>query len=222
MPLTRPEDVISHLAKGEAHWRDEYSAKELALAWSKAGNEFPSAVQNLFNASVEYKDAEFIDGFFEREVDLGTAGRNSQTDLMVVIGIGKKLGIVAVEVKVDEPFGELVATWNDNSDGKILRLKTLCSTLGLYPDKVGDLRYQLLHRTASAIYEAKRYRSDHALMLVHSFSPTKKSFSDFSDFAKAMGIGLTDTGLISSSKVCEGVNISLAWVADRFASRTYQ
>ncbi len=38
-----------------------------------------------------------IDGFFERQVGLGSPGRNSQTDLMVVAGLGGELGIIAVE-----------------------------------------------------------------------------------------------------------------------------
>jgi hypothetical protein len=49
----------------------------------------------------------------------------------------------------------------------------LCATLGLNTSDVGGLRYQLLHRTASAVYEAQRYRSRRAIMLVHSFSPMK-------------------------------------------------
>jgi len=35
-------------------------------------------------------------------------------------------------------------------------------------EQARPLRYQLLHRTASAIYEAKRYRTDLAGMLVHN------------------------------------------------------
>jgi len=53
-----------------------------------------------------------------------------------------------------------------------------------------DIRYQLLHRTASAIYEAQRYRTGRALMLVHSFSLTDASFPDFQAFAELMAMPL--------------------------------
>jgi hypothetical protein len=218
VPLTKPEDVIPHLAKGKAHWKSEFSAKELAVAWSRVKNDFPVTVKSLLRTCPEFRDAELIDGFFEREVDLGTAGRNSQTDLMVVVGIGERLGIIAVEGKVDEPFGDRVSEWNDGSVEKNERLKVLCSTLGLSPGDVGEIRYQLLHRTASAVYEAKRYRCDQALMLVHTFSPTNRWYSDFAAFADAMGMSLLNSGTISSTKICDGVNIRLAWVKDSFAA----
>jgi hypothetical protein len=76
---------------------DQRFAKELAICRSNAGNDFPLAVKRLLSSSPEFHKAELVDGIFEREVDLGTAGRNSQTDLMGVIGIEEKLGVIAVE-----------------------------------------------------------------------------------------------------------------------------
>ena len=40
-------------------------------------------------------------------------------------------------------------------------------------------KYQLLHRTASAIIEAERFNANHALMLVHSFSLANEWYGDF-------------------------------------------
>ncbi len=45
---------------------------------------------------------------FERDLELGTPGRNSQTDLMVVAGLGKELVIIAVEGKAVESFADPV------------------------------------------------------------------------------------------------------------------
>ena len=112
VPLLKPEDVIPHLAKQEAHWRTGYSAQELAVAWSKAGNDFPRSVRKALNTAPEYVDAEFVDSFFEREVELGSPGRNSQTDLMAIAGLHDGLAIIAVEGKMEESFAELVANWN--------------------------------------------------------------------------------------------------------------
>jgi hypothetical protein len=213
VPLVKPEDVIPHLAKQELHWRAGYSAQELAVAWSSSGNDFPAVVRAVLNTAPEYAQAEFVDGFFEREVELGSPGRNSQTDLMVIAGLDDELGIIAVEGKVEESFAELVMDWN-STRGKQRRLERLCETLGLDAAQVGGIRYQLLHRTASAIYEAKRYRCRHALMLVHSFSPTHRWFEDFAAFSCAMCLPIKQPDLCSSAKACEGVSLRLAWVAD--------
>jgi hypothetical protein len=213
VPLTKPEDVIPHLAKQELHWRAGYSAQELAIAWFEANNDLPVSVRAVLSTAPEYAGAVLIDGFFEREVDLKTAGRNSQTDLMVVAGLGDELGIIAVEGKVEESFAEPVRQWND-SPGKRARLEGLCASLGLGPTCVDNLRYQLLHRTASAIYEARRYRCHHAIMLVHSFSPGHRGFDDFAAFSHVMDMPIDKPGHCSPPKLCEGVSLRLAWVSD--------
>jgi hypothetical protein len=213
VPLVRPEDVIPHLAMKELHWRPGYSAQELVAAWSMSKNDFPAPVRSVLETAPEYARAELIDGFFEREVDLGSVGRNSQTDLMVVAGLDERLGIIAVEGKVEESFADCVRDWN-TTPGKQHRLEGLCGTLGLDIASIGAIRYQLLHRTASAIYEAKRYRSRHALMLVHSFSPTHRWFEDFVAFSCALGIPMREIGQCSPAMVCGGVSLRVAWVAD--------
>ena len=214
VPLVEPEDIIPHLAKQKRHWKAGYSARELVLAWHNAPSGIPKSVRSVIESRPEFGSTELIDGFFEREVDLRTPGRNSQTDLMAVVAWGEKLGTIAVEGKVDEPFGELVLAWNDGSAGKERRLAGLCATLGIDPDRAQGLRYQLLHRAASAVYEAQRYRCHQAIMLVHSFSSAKKWFYDFADFSDSMGISVSAPNTISASKKCDGISLNLAWVSD--------
>ena len=50
------------------------------------------------------------------------------------------------------------------------------------------LRYQLFHRSASALLEAQRYDASTALLLVHSFSSAKAGFADYAAFLRALGI----------------------------------
>jgi hypothetical protein len=213
IPLIKPEDVIPHLAKQEHHWKSGHSAQELAVAWSSAENNFPASVQATLKSNPEYGHAELVDAFFEREVDLGSSGRNSQTDLMVILGLADELAVMAVEGKVEESFAELVSEWN-TTPGKQGRLERLCETLGLDPAAVGGIRYQLLHRTASAIYEAKRYRCRRAIMLVHSFSRTHRWFEDFAAFSRIMDLPIARPDILSAAKICAGVALRLAWVAD--------
>jgi len=112
VPLLKAGDVIPHLAKQESHWRAGYSAHELGKAWSNARNDFPLAVRTVLDTAPEYVGVELIDGFFERELELGSPGRNSQTDLMVIAGLRSELAIIAVEGKVDESFADLVGDWS--------------------------------------------------------------------------------------------------------------
>ena len=102
---------------------------------------------------------ELIEGFFEKETDLRSRGRPSQTDLLALIGDGEGFAVLGVEGKVDEPFGPLVSEWlTEASANKRARLSVLQETLGLADHNVSNLRYQLLHRTTAAIYEAQRYK----------------------------------------------------------------
>ena len=123
--------------------------------------------------------------------------------------------VIAVEGKVDEPFGDRVSAWNDHSPGKERRLAALCGSLGLRVVDVEDIRYQLLHRTASAIYEAQRYRTPRTIMLVHSFSVADTSFGDFQAFAEVMGMPVPAVNQVSAERECEGIRLRLAWVKDR-------
>jgi hypothetical protein len=94
-----------------------------------------------------------------------------------------------IEGKVDEPFGPQLGEWIiDASSGKAARLSLLCEVPGLEQRALPyDLQYQLLHRTASAVIEAERFKTNAAAMLVHSFLPTKGWFDAFAHFASLFG-----------------------------------
>lgn len=51
-----------------------------------------------------------------------------------------------------------------------------------------SIHYQLLHRTASALIEAERFKTDAAAMIVHSFSPSRKWFPAFAAFCAMFGV----------------------------------
>jgi len=81
------------------------------------------------------------------------------------------------------------------------------------------LRYQLFHRSASALLEADRYHADTALLLVHSFSPDDAGFADFAAFLRALGIETTPVvGEIYGPLQCRiagrGIGFFAGWIAD--------
>jgi hypothetical protein len=72
-----------------------------------------------------------------------------------------------------------------------------------------------LHRAASAIYEAKRYRTDLAVLIVHSFSKDASGFGDFRNFAKALGIKEEILpGILVGPVKRRGISLFVAWVQD--------
>lgn len=215
--ITKPEDVIPYLARQGRHWKKGYSAYELAHSWVNAAD-IPVSVRSVLDTCSDYAGAVLVEGLFERAVDLRTQGSRSQTDLLAFVESAHGNAVIAVEGKVDEPFGALVSTWNDHTPGKERRLEALCASLGLRVPDVGGIRYQLLHRTASAIYEAQRYRTTRAVMLVHSFSPTDASFRDFQAFAESMGTSVQTVNQVSGERECEGIRLRLAWVRDQCTS----
>ena len=213
VPLLDPEDVIRHLGKQELHWKSGRSAHALATVWHES-NVLPAKVEAVLTGHPDFQSAELVDAFLERKVDLGSEGRPSQTDLLAIVGLDNRLAVVAVEGKAGESFGERVEQWLDNSDGKQKRLDGLCGALALSPAQATSLRYQLLHRAVSALIEAKRYRTDVAVLLVHSFSDDPKGLADFSAFLRAIGFASPVAGALVGPVVLDGVSLYAGWIQD--------
>lgn len=186
VPTDGAEGWQALLAEPEKHWRTGYSAKSLAFSWTEADG-FPREVARILDESgfPELGELDFLLGFPEYEVPLPGGRRASQNDIFALANGASGLVSIAVEGKVSEPFGPLVSEWLANPTvGRQKRLSYLCDTLGIDSANVADIRYQLLHRTASAVIEARRFHASAAMMLVHSFSQTHEWFDDFAKFAK--------------------------------------
>jgi hypothetical protein len=172
------------------HWKTGRSARTLAYCWESAKG-FPPEVSAVLDASVYYElhDLQFVAGFPEHEVPLPGGRRPSQTDVFVLATGSAGLVSIAVEGKVDESFDKTVNTWlgDQPSIGKRKRLAYLCDLLGIATDVALVLRYQLLHRTASAIIEANRFSAGPAVMLVHSWAPNFEGFDDYRAFVNTLG-----------------------------------
>lgn len=204
------------LAEPEKQWKPEYSAYELAVCWEEAQG-FPKKVNKVLKTSATFNDIKFIIGLPEHQVPLKGGSRPSQNDILVLANCLSGLVSIAVEGKVHETFGELLSDWDKGTSGRNIRLQYLTDTLGLSSKPSNDLRYQLFHRTASAIIEAQRFNAKHAIMLVHTFfkDKNKDSFQDYCNFLGLFGInGIRDQLVSTDKKVGEHGDISLhfAWV----------
>lgn len=215
VPLLKSEDVIPHLGK-PTHWKKGRSAKAVADTWFQA-NDVPPRVRAVLDQSPEFKGAELIDAWLERCTDLGDGrGTASQTDLLAVLGIGDELAVMGIEAKVTESFGPLVSEWiGDGSEGKEDRLQRLCDLLGFNRSNVNDLRYQLFHRTAAAILEARRYRAKMAVLMVHSFCDDATGLSDFLGFFERMGVKGAGRDALSEPATVAEITLWAGWTSDR-------
>lgn len=211
-PSGGPSAWRNFLAKPDMHWKTGYSAKTLAYCW-EAENRLPREIAALIKTVPRYQDEEpeLLVAIPEWKVSLPGGSAKSQNDILALIGIGDDLMVAVIEGKVSEPFDDPIEEWYVNpSKGKTKRLQYLCDLLGMaFPPK-GHLRYQLLHRAASAIIECKRFRGRTPAMIVHSFSPEKKWFEDYSVFVGELG-GASEPDRMTEVLVSEGFGLLLGW-----------
>ena len=197
------------LADPVKHWKTGYSAKALSYCWEEALG-FPAEIVKLFDGTA-LEDIKFLLGIPEHKVPLRGGSTQSQNDLFVLAKVNDELVSITVEGKVTEPFGPTLGEWlQDASAGKSVRLDYLKKQLGLRGEISPNIRYQLLHRTASAIIEAKRFNAAKAVMIVHSFSQESLWFDDYSAFMALYG---KSAGVGELVFVCtaDGVQLYLGW-----------
>ncbi len=119
---------------------------------------------------------------------------------------------LTVEGKVNESFGETLARWNsEKSLGKDKRLAFIQKTLGLTTATPPTVRYQLLHRTTSAITEAKRFNAQSAVMIVHSFSQNDLWFDDYAAFLNIFGVTQSSVGTLYFLTEVYGIKVYSGW-----------
>jgi hypothetical protein len=216
LPASAPEDWRLLLADPALHWKQGRSAHALAYTWHHSEG-LPGSVGRAFGAAGRgaLEDLKIVAAFPEYEVALPGGARASQTDLLVLAG-GEAGGLVvlAVEGKVTESFGPTVAEWaREPTPGKTKRLDTLRATLGLENADLDGVRYQLLHRTASALIAASRFGAATAVMLVHSFNPDGAGFTDYRGFAELLGVR-PERGAVVRVGELHGRELYLGWVED--------
>ena len=213
IPTNKPQDWRPLLAELK-HWRRGYSARALAYCWQEAEG-FPESVKRVFGGSgiKLFQDVELLLAFPEWKVPLPGGSRPSQNDIFILARGNDQLVSIMVEGKVSEPFDKTIAEWKlESSYGKKVRLNFLCDKLQLDKDQIDHTRYQLLHRTASAIIEAERFNAQNALMMVHSFSQYDEWFEDYSQFSALFGLkGITPDSLVFAKNI-DGMDLYFCWI----------
>jgi len=213
IPSSEPDDWRQFLAEPQTQWQTGYSAKSLAYSWEEADG-FPEEIETaLADPDIAaLNDTTPLLIIPEHKVPLPGGRTESQNDVFVLGSTESGLVSICVEGKVEESFGEPVSKWGpDSSAGKRKRFDYLVGLLELEGEDLSDIYYQLLHRTASAIIEAKRFHAATAAMLVHSFSQEHKWFPEFRDFAGKLGVE-AELNKVHSCGERSGIDLYTGWI----------
>lgn len=212
LPANKPEDWQPHLGDPVKHWKTGYSAKTLAYCWQESDG-FPKEFKKVFaDAGTPFSELVPLLILPEHKVALPGRSTASQSDLWILAKTGRELVSMTIEGKVSESFNKPVEDWLcEDSKGKQTRLTFLIKTLGISDSFDKSIRYQLLHRTASAIIEAERFLASRTMMIVHSFSCTNEWFDDFAAFAGLFSI-TPEINKVFTTKTPSGIPLHLAWI----------
>jgi hypothetical protein len=188
IPTQSAGDWKRLLAKPDLHWKSGASAMPAASSWESADGLPPEVGAALESGPDQLRGLDLLIAVPEWEVPLPGGSTTSHTDVLAVATNSHGLVVIAVEAKVDEPLGPTLGEKRlEASAGQQERLRYLHAVLGLQQPLPDAIRYQLLHRSASAILTARRFHAQAAVMLVQSFSPDSRWFEDFAAFVVALG-----------------------------------
>ncbi len=221
VPTRGPDDWQRLLADPVKHWKAGYSARALAECW-EAADGWPPEVAALLRSSPEpaLTTVELLLAIPEFPAKLPQRGKASQNDLFV---LGKAadghLVAIAVEGKVSESFGPTLADWNSAvTPGRTTRLQYLTGILGLPDELPPTIRYQLLHRAASALILATQFNARYALMLVHSFSATRTWFEDYNAFVHLFNVQDARADQLQRLGERDGIGLYVGWASGAIQS----
>lgn len=174
----------------KSHWKPGNSAHETALSWFNANPDLPPEISALFGGA-----AELLAATPEHETPLLGIGKGSVSDVLAFVHMRGERCAVTVEGKKDnDDFDDTVEVWFEEAktegarNNRMKRLNGIYDELGLTNPDAAQIRYQLLHRAAASVIEAKRFNADCAAMIVQSFSPQHKWFGEFEKFLRLFGI----------------------------------
>jgi len=206
------------------HWRDGRSAQETAYNWDCAGrltDRLPPEIAKPFGGCPE-----LLFAIPEHKVKMPARRRQpySQSDVFALVRSDDQLIAMAVEAIYKESFGGLVKKWltQGDKDNRDYLLRRICDLLEINhaPNHLQyqNLRYQLFHRTASAIIEARRFQADMAMVIIQSFSHTHMHYQDFANFCSYLGVGSAPSGLPGKFRyktLSDGLPLGFAWVTSQ-------
>jgi Domain of unknown function (DUF6946) len=189
-------------ARGDRHWVDGRSAKELAKAWCGKASDpaVPIELQELLSTHPDINGVVILEAIPEHKVRFDKIrGEPRNTDLVCIGKRANQRIAISIEAKADKPFGELIADVlrTPRPSRRPERVEKLCLALfgrqlAELPE-IAELRYQLLHGVAAALAYAGQVNASRALFVVHEFvkqvTDTKRNERDLNNFLNLLVSG---------------------------------
>jgi hypothetical protein len=157
----------------------------------------PEPIAEVLRGTI-YREPMLVFAVAEHKVPLAGRGGDSQCDVWAFLSTTAGAVSLAVEAKADEPFGqdnEALAAWlvADRSEQPTRNRQGRWDYVRKYlPEPTVDgyspVPYQLLHRCAAAVIEAKRLQLPNAAFIVQAFEAPAESFEAFSRLCRAVGV----------------------------------
>lgn len=215
VPTKDAESWRDLLADKDKHWKKGFSAMETANSWENAAN-IPLEIHNVISENSEFNDLELLLVIPEYKVDLPGGTRPSQNDVLAIFTTNKDLTVMTVEGKAKEDFDETILKWKEKTsdNGVEKRLGFIIEKIGIQGKNIDILRYQLLHRLASAVIVAEKFHAKNAIMIVQSFNDNNNEnhFNDYVNFVELYGIPLVEKSRLYKLTEKNGINVFASWV----------
>ena len=212
------------LASPDRQWKRCFSAFETAVSWelaAKSASGLPEPIAKLFREN-NYSDPTLIFGVAEHKVYLPGGNAPSQCDVWAAVKTSAGMLSLTVEAKASEAFGDaileqwLIAGQTELSiSNRKKRWEYVRSHLPK-SDSFLQVRYQLLHRCAASVIEARRLGYQHAAFVVQAFDTPAKTFQDYEVFCQALKItaapgSMATTTVHGISLTVDGISLSVGW-----------
>jgi len=207
------------LARPDRQWRRGHSAFEAAVSWELAAKRRPSGLPQPIE---EWFIGCGLNGpvlalaIAEHKVKVGGRGGDSQCDVWALVRSEADFISVAVEAKALEPFGsETLEAWlsSGKSERSPANRRRRWESLRAYLPALGSfngVQFQLLHRCAGAVIEAKRLRLRQAACIIQSFRNCPENISAYERFCRAIDTNWNAGCTIRSS--VDGIALLIGWV----------
>lgn len=204
------------LASPDKQWKRKYSAFETAVSWEAASSSasgLPKELEMLLTAA--FDDPILLLAVAEHKVGLVGGNAASQSDVWAVINTSRGLLSLTVEAKALESFGNetlerwLAGTSEQSIKNRKGRWEHVRANLPPAESYLG-VRYQMLHRCAAAVIEAKRLGAAHAAFVVQAFNTPETSFREFEMFCSVLGIPAARGSLATTT--ANGISLTIGWI----------
>lgn len=148
-------------------------------------------------------------------MDLPGGAAGSQSDVWGLIKTTKGLLSMSVEAKAREAFGDDVLDKWLIAGGTALSISRRQERWDFIRSHLPaaesflPVRYQMLHRCAAAVIEAKRFGCSLAAFVVQAFNTPDVSFRDYGVFCAALKIPAARDSVATTS--VSGISLSVGW-----------